>query len=354
MVYRVYFFGGRPVVAAPNTPRRLRRAALRHYPAETRRRWFFKQGLQAAAALGVDGLLSKRVNALPFPKRFDLIGWIEEVGQRLGRTGLHASVVWPPPARSTTRVYVHLLDSGGNRVAFAKISFDAENDDRLQNEIDALAKLSAVKHPGFAAPAVLACGEHDQHRYLVTQSLPPNVRQPSWSWELIKQSVVDHYAGAVRMLGSSEVEGLDWWKRFRATTESRAVFVQELIGLGIDEVQVCQAHGDLTPHNLVCAGDEIWLFDWEEWNESAPRLTDEIRFYLAVHQSGVLSDPGRGAIDFARDFQLDSMPKRRDVMMALAFLHAAKISPASKIVEHWERIAHLSQQHRFPPHSLPR
>lgn len=332
--YCVYSVGGRPVLALPRTPRRLRQAGLRYYPTEAPKRRLFKRGLGLAMWMGMDQWLCQQVVLPQVARGFDLAAWIGHVRGDLGCGMLAAAVVWPPPARSTGRVYVHLLEHGGDRVAFAKLALGAYDRQQVGNETRSLLELHGIGCCGFCVPKVLGCGEFQGVRYLVLEPLPTDATWPLAPWELVKRNVVSVYAGAPRRIGWQDLEELWWWRRYRQHAQQVGRFAAELDEQGGRDVSVCRAHGDLAPHNVLWVRDQLWVYDWEEASNSAPVLTDEICFFLAVHHKVMERDPRSGLKLLAQRFGLDG-PGRRDVMMGLAFLHGAGVRAAQEVLKHW-------------------
>ncbi|MFH1921975.1 MAG: hypothetical protein ABIP48_19085 [Planctomycetota bacterium] len=285
--------------------------------------------------LRLDHWIAERVTAPSFRNGFDLVRWLEKVRRRMSQPELTATVVWPPPARSLGRLYVHLLSRQGQRVAFAKVSFDDYNDLCLRNEGEALVKLAGLGPTAFRVPGAIDQGEFQGHRYLVMEPLPADAVAVEPSWFMVKANVADEYAGPVRKIGSGELKSQCWWQRFRSQTTGISAFTCELDRMGYEDVPVCRAHGDLAPHNIVRAGRHLWVYDWEEASESAPIRTDEIRFFLALQQRRILRQPRSGPKLVAERLGVNGR-ERRDVLMGLAFLHGAGVRAAQEITKHWK------------------
>jgi hypothetical protein len=333
--YWIYRLLDRPVLAAPAASRRLRRAAWNHYPAETPNRRRIKRAIQLAQAAGLDRLLAHRAEKLPLPGEFDFSSWLDRARRDLGRRDLHAVVVWPPPARSRARVYVHLLGENARRVAFAKLTFDAYNNDRIARESRALASLDNSKPAEFRVPRVLGGDAFQNGRYLLLEPLPQDAVSLNVSWPFVKERIIAQYAGTPRTLTRDQLQQLPWWAQFRRESVQSIEFLRELDRLPFSEIQVCRAHGDLGGHNMVQSGQEVWLFDWEEACDNAPIRADEVRFYLGQHQRQILDDPSCALSGLGDAFSLRTASHRLEVMLALAFLQSAGIGAAEIMIRHW-------------------
>lgn len=82
------------------------------------------------------------------------------------------------------------------------------------------------------------------------------------------------------------------------------------------------AHGDFTPGNIFGGGDEIYLLDWEFFDESAPRLVDPILFYFSRFTGGEGIDSSQMSL-FVKTFSPDVM----ELAMALrVHFHSKRLS----------------------------
>lgn len=103
-------------------------------------------------------------------------------------------------------------------------------------------------------------------------------------------------------------------------------------------VRVCRAHGDLGTMNMIRVDDQLLIFDWEECCDDAPILTDELMFFLVLNQREFLAKPVVGLRELKRRYLSGaSAQRRRDVIMALAFIRASEKPVATNILYNWER-----------------
>jgi len=158
--------------------------------------------------------------------------------------------------------------------------------------------------------------------------------QQPWSW--VQANILPELSGPIRTMSHHDAQQQDWWRRYLARIDQNSSFHRELQRLLKDPLAVCRIHGDLSPHNMMVAGDQVWLFDWEEYSDSAPCRTDEIRFELALRMKQILTNPRQHARAFTEQYGQNRDLRWRDAMLALAFLHGARVVEATALIEHWD------------------
>jgi glycosyltransferase involved in cell wall biosynthesis len=334
--FDVFSVRGRPVLAISARNRHFRAAAARRFPLFSTKRRFFRRTLQAAIALRLDFAWSRR-RRIPeaLVGNFDFQAWMQFIRETLGRSDLFP-VVHGPPQRERKRAYVHFLDASGQPVAFAKIAFDEFNNAQLEREaqIHSILRDSAPRR--FKTPLMLAHGLFNRDRFILFEPLPIVMAPVKIPWELLRPAAHE-IAGPLRILPRQIVLESDWWNRLLRRTDVSPQFVNELESLMADGLPACLVHGDLGVNNLVVSGEVLWIIDWEQGCEAAPFRTDEISYYLSVHQQQVNSRPRIAIGEFARKFLDDNSPETwRDVVAALAFLAATGLESAQKIVANWD------------------
>ncbi|MFV2070992.1 MAG: phosphotransferase, partial [Pirellulales bacterium] len=275
---------------------------------------------------------------------FDFDGWLEQVRADLNEPEATAVVFWHPrheetPNEKRKRAIVHLFDRQLRPIGFAKISFDEQNDRRLQKEAEAIGQLQQLGLRQFRFPRVLLHRQHADHSYLLLEPLPTSGRPVDLTLQAFPRPSVREYAGAATPLPAEHVENLSWWGRYKHAIGERCnAFADELaerIGSG---VEVCRVHGDMQPSNILWDGDDVWIFDWEDSCPDGPVMLDEINFYMVIHLSQSASDPDGQRARFFDRFLRDAGPERRlAVMLALAFRATIHLDDAMLMMEHWNR-----------------
>ncbi len=336
---RNYFLvrvGARPLLAFPCAPENDLFAALRCYPTHTRKRKWVRLAMQVMAATMVGRLLWKRVAApVPAIDASALDAWLGMVSDRLEVFPLQPVFVWPATA-GRGRVYVHLLGSTGEPIAFAKLALDESNSALLKNEKNVLERVAMRPSRKVRVPIVLDAGILQGYSYLVVGCAPRTARMKNWTNDPAVEAIVREYAGRTWHMPPAAVERLSWWKQFlgRVTPDSElARAAREAAAQGVD---VCRVHGDLNKTNVLRVDDEVWLLDWERSCETGPYLTDLIcaeadRLWpLAARDACAAFDRFRG-----KHWDNRQPNYRHSVLLALAFLHAAEFTPATVLLKQW-------------------
>lgn len=332
--------------------RHFRAAAARRYPIFSTKRRFFRRMLLGAIALRVDSLWSRR-GAVPesLVGSIDFHAWMEFIRETLGRSDLFP-VIHGPPQQNRKRAYIHLLDASGQPVAFAKLAFDEFNNTQLERETQILTNLRNSAPRRFKTPRMLADGMFSGNRFILYEPLPGSMAPVKIPWELVRPAAHE-VAGPLRVVTSQIVLKSDWWNQLQRRTDVSPQFVRELESLIAAGLPVCLAHGDLGVNNLIVSDGVLWIIDWEQSSEAAPFRTDEISYYLSIHQRVVLSRPRYAIAEFARTFLEDKPPDTwRDVVAALAFLAATGLESAQRLVSHWDlTLTAETQRARIAPSS---
>lgn len=334
--YLVVSAAGRPRVALPAGPRKLRLAVVRRLQPTTWKRRAFRSLVGAGVRLSFDRLLL-RPSAPPLPESqgFALEDWLARMSKTLGVSDLAAGVLWPPQ-RERGRLYVHLLRQSGEAVGFAKVSLDQANDALLEHEAEALEQVRALALSRSRAPAVIELDSWQGHRHLVLEPVPEAARPVRVGLATYPQPWVVEYAGTPQRFEQRQVRELDWWGRFAAQVRDGDAFAHAASGAIEPGITVCRVHGDYGGHNLLRDHGPPWLLDWEHSHEHGPRRTDEVRLWLGLNQRRVLANPA-GAVRRFRQwaFHNNDEQAKRDAIAALAFLHGVHIRAAGALIEHW-------------------
>lgn len=333
-MYRVYYFGGRPIFAVPSKPRRLRLAGLARYQPVTPKRAAYRSLMYLSMMAGADGLLSTTTdNPIGGDVELDFERWMTDVRHVLSDEQATGVVFWPPQ-RDRGRIYVHLFGEDLRPLAFAKIAFDDHNSQCLHREAQTVGTLGERNLRTFRVPRVVSLGEVADAVTLVLESIPIAARPIESSPEAYPAGCVVELAGTSRHV---DVQELSWWHDNDRRDDNP--FWSELAGFIGRGVPVCRAHGDFVIGNIVREGDRLWIFDWEESRPDAPVLTDEVAFFMGLYHARVLADPIEGLRLLAGRF-LDGADgaRRRDVMMALAFRDAIGIEAATLLIRNWSEL----------------
>lgn len=336
--YRLYTIGGRPVFAVPAVPRYMRRVALQRVLPATVKRALYRHTVDLSMVVRIDWLFSKSIEWPAHGVTLDATDWREWLdGMRefFGVAALTPAIIWPKRL-DRGRIYVHLFNDGAS-IGFAKISLQSASDARLLQEAETLRELCARKLTCCHVPRLLAEGRIAGHVFLLLEQFPASAQPLARNIRAYPKRCVDEYSGPIQRVDATE--RLSWWSEYIRKVDDRcSVFHRELTSLLNDEIAVCRAHGDLSPHNVVSDGELLWIYDWEDSVTDAPKRTDGVGFYLSLNQPAVRADPVRWTSLFKKEFMSDArVNERLEIIMALAFRHAAGIDDATLIIQNWRR-----------------
>lgn len=326
-------FAGNPKLALPADTKDLCLAALRCYSPETFLQWIKHKVIVAIVALGIDRwAIAPEANPFGGKFEFDFPRWIDEVSRFFNDGQLFGMIVYPSHHNGGV-VYVHLLSSKHKNIGFAKIAFDEEHRTRLSKEARTLERLGSLQFKYLRIPKILRKGEWREHRYLILEPLPEK-RRPA------RNSIADYPAEAVREFAGPVVtkplSELWWWQLYAEKAHLAGEFQTEISKAAKERVGVCRIHGDLKPGNISYSGKETWIFDWECSAEDAPRVSDEIFYWIWIHrrlQHHKLMH--RPLLRAFRKYLLVN-DNRTEVAAALAFFYATGYGAVELFVRNWE------------------
>ncbi len=338
--YRVFGYRGRPVLALPGGPRSLELAALGRYQPHTLRRAVFRKAIKAAVRLGLDRLAARNADPLPPPlDTFPLAAWLEHAQALLGQRDLRAMLVWPSDRRRR-RVHVHLLRADGTPAAFAKIAPAPEPGAPfrapLEAEAQALSAVEAIPGRGFHVPAVIGLGTFAGWQFLLLEPVPTHALPVPPRIDTFPASLVAQYGGPPVRLPDAAVRGLSWWSRWNAYLEPGCPLLGQLERSSNEPAWLCRVHGDLGPANMLRAGGELWIVDWEESVALGPALADAVSFYLGLRPGQCRKHPRRVLGDLATHFGCPAEGAKQDeIGLALAFLCGTGREDALALARAW-------------------
>ncbi len=270
-----------------------------------------------AVTLGVDGFFGTLCSGNDACQgKLEYNRWLAEVIHSLDKSPLTGLLSWPfPPGRG--RLYVQLLDQASCPVVFAKVALDPAEEPALASEWAALHKIRAMPSSTVQAPAPLRLERFTDRLTLLTTALPTNSRPVSRSPDTYPRELIRTLLGPLSTIPLEETVSLSWWDYFCKHAPESQRLVEITLSQDPDAVlSIGAAHGDLSSANIVRAGDVLHVFDWEAYCEDAPRLTDEVGFYLAGHHRLARKDPASTHVNLATALQL--LPRDRDLLLALA------------------------------------
>jgi len=328
--YSVVRLFGRPILAYNNCFSELDEAALNCYPAFTLKRRMFLRiilfihriiprqilwGITTTPIKGVSPEVLVQLSAILLDKLQTNIGKLV--------------IVWPNnPTRG--RVYLFVLDRSGKSIAFGKLALNELNSKLLENEELAMSAVGLQNLQNLKIPKLICSGCLLEIRYLVVTPLPASARRDGEFGTRCFDRFITEYSGEIRLVSRLALGQLAWWNTLKESLASFPDISNYLELAVLNGAQVAFVHGDFNRTNFVRDGDEFWLIDWERSCHAGPYLVDFL--CIAADQLWSISEvrPVVAVTRFKEVFW-DNKPSdyRKDVLLGLAFLHAADFSPAS-------------------------
>lgn len=334
--FRTYNWRGRPVLAVGKTPRRLRRAAARHYPAHTWRRKAFKSVLRLSVFLGADGKLGSDT-PMPRLSGIDLHDCLDRI-TRLLETDRANAVFTFPSQDDRGRLYVTLFNEDCALIGFAKIASPDGEPGLLEAEAKTLTEVAALPGRSYLVPSLIALESVGSCHVLLSEPLPA-AAQP--------YPCDDRAAPAFRVSPSRQriepraFESLSWWPALQTElTQDYAAFAKALERYREHGLNVGRSHGDLTSANIVSVDRDVWIYDWEQSQPDAPDSTDAIGYFLGCRSRQAAAAPQQVMEDVRQRFFLDrSDVEQADAAFSLAYRLSYRCDDARGILKYWEPIA---------------
>lgn len=322
-MFRVATFRGRPVVAVMEEQTIDLQLALRVYPRTTFKKQVFSTLLQMPCL----GSFAWRCKRNPFDESgFEADELVDNLLSRLGYGDCWPVIVWP--RGRPDRVHIHVLNSRGERVGFAKV-MTGSHVEGIENECRALSELCRISGESFRIPGVVAFYKAAEYSFLLVEALPLSANLLDQSRHAYPEQAVNAWRGNVVHLGAGEMREREWCRggcdlRHPALIHGR----KELERSG---GRVCRVHGDLGSENLYVSNGALWVIDWEHSCEAGPIAADYTGYWLGAHLKLVNKDPSLARSLFLNESSDDYSVSDR--IAALMFLQHLGYGPAKKLLE---------------------
>ena len=334
--YRVVNFGRRRFVAYRDSVRAAKLRRMRMIPPFTFRRGVALAMIKAAIATNIDRAWFRMVT-LDDPAFIssDIAQALAEVRQRLNQKNVEYLFTWPAEA-NRRRTYAYALAEQPETCAFIKLSEVGE----MEQLGNGFAMLQLLRfHPGtrFRFPRPLTFGSVGKSCFHVAGCVPLNNKLRSKRFVLVDPAeCISSYAGPTTVLSPEQLAERSWMRRFWRVIDPSTKFARLIEADQAFPWNACRVHGDLTVANLISAGDEIWVLDWELSDQMGPHLTDYVTFFLGQRQRRLIRDAGAVFREFQRSFLLEHTEEsQRDARLALAYLYAVGSGLGKQIVNAW-------------------
>lgn len=325
-------------MAVPEGGSSLQGAAVACYPGHTGKKRLLRRLIRW-------GFRSRILNFLRPPKPFAPPGmsaagfddWLNQVVDMLGGTPLWPFIIWPgDPGRG--RLYFYFLGADGVPRGFGKLALNEANGEKIRNEARVLKSFRASPPRSFLVPDLLASGAWEGADFLVTACLPASAGAVDWEKETGMSALVAEINTAARMLEAQNPPV--WWDKLLRDCRDLPGLEKVIREVSRWGWKVSRVHGDLNRTNVLRDGADLWVVDWEQSREDGPLRTDQL--CLEVDQWWN-QNPNPGAEECRRFFRALFAGKdstgRAELILALAFLHLLRFSPASVLLQACQRPA---------------
>jgi hypothetical protein len=278
----------RPRLVVPGSARRAAaNAVLRHGVATTVRERMQRRALSWALRSGAGPWLFRGGRQVLPAGDCDLTHHLSEV---LGRPVLASMALTPP--RANRKPVLHLLDTDGRTVAFAKIGINELTAELVRREAETLELLAGTRLSAFRVPEVLHCS--------AWRSLQLLLLSPFRTWEGTAPTRAALRAAMRQLAGSGAHAEPGGAGGYPAVLQERARAMQKparsddlatLTSLGdlaadlsgtaeAGQLRLGSWHGDWTPWNCRQLGAELVVWDWERASHGVPMGFDALHHQL--------------------------------------------------------------------------
>jgi len=296
----------------PRGRRKLQISGLRLYLGRSLRGRLLRHALWFMSRSGIlDRFFPAIQSPSPHLSRIDWRSWVREVLGGLGcRRGAAAFRI--PINTALERAVALFMKDDGTPIGIAKMGLADRTAAIAKREAAVLGKLSRRGTRAFVVPSPIYEGSFDGNYYFVQSCAPLPLRRSPWRWNLDYERIaceLDDLGTAV----AHETE-FAWWQGFAADPGYLEPLLSAVADRDSSDIRATLSHGDLVPWNLTCAR-RIWLYDWEEYEELAPLLSDRLRFAIMTSSRRNL---GRSLKAFVTHAEDSHCIHREDVALALA------------------------------------
>ena len=203
-----------------------------------------------------------------------------------------------------------LLILKSENMLFFKFSFLVSDKNALNQEIAALRFLNDNNINCFLFPQLKNVFNINENMQLnIYKPLPQNIRRIKPLWYPVLQNT---------------------WKKFSTKTLHHVSIDDIYSEIIIDEIEFkfhkkfkfCSIHGDFAPWNIkLDSKNQIWIYDWEDFERSAPYLTDPIYFIIQSEYLIKKSSIKKISKKILKNIVLiDNEAKLEDIYLALLYL----------------------------------
>jgi len=273
---------GRERLVVPLSPSKARERGLRMSVSYTGSGKLYWWVLRLLSRFGALGLVTGHSTTPPTMDNCSLnwSQWLTEIGLLLGQDVLVPAYYFPPQ-EGRGKAAVLLMDPEGSSVAFAKVGWNSVGIKEVEREMEIYKFWTFTPPRNFNVVKLIgSIIVKPQTLTAVYSPIPDMHGQGPADWcadlDAIWQELVFNTGRII------SIERLPWWSKcadWGTPWDRLQRAIQQEFMSGIE---VCLSHGDLAPWNIRVGVDgQLWLFDWEAYDNHSPRLTDLVHFFLS-------------------------------------------------------------------------
>lgn len=213
------------------------------------------------------------------PKRFYGFRWNEWINHALQGIGIERGwAAFSFPQNTDKRFVSLLINEEGETKGFAKVALDEESKYLFKNEANALKYLSTNKPVEFSIPKLVQEGEFDEGYYLIQTVIPPQTQYFSYVKDMRWMKIINEIVKI--NMAKKNLSHFSWWEKLRTTHKPVRNLLPFLENKFRENIDICNVHGDFGSGNIRYDTETLWVYDWEEFNQEAPIMTDYLTFIL--------------------------------------------------------------------------
>lgn len=267
-----------PTAYVPSRPPKVTTALLRSVGGFTMSRRWARSVLSFPGVPLLFGALPGGVRIHAEPEHTILAALGEAVG-----VPVHASIQLGKP-RANRKPVLHLVDSSGTTVAWAKVGVDPLTSHRIAHEARVLRDFGGTRPGSLRTPRLLATGRWREFDYLILEPLATaggrGVDAPAL-WSALRELVAAFPQQEQPLAGSA------WWSALTTTLRGlrspgadklRRVADLLVEADGPRPLRLGATHGDWSPWNTGVADGVAMAWDWERFDPLAPVGLDVLHY----------------------------------------------------------------------------
>jgi hypothetical protein len=280
MNFETYVINGLERISIPSdVSTSLRRNMLGLYKPN---QWYAKVAWAAVrqlASLSRCGLITHcSVDPSARLEQFDWRGWLQEICHRLNMTKLLPAFYFPPQLERK-KCSILLFSSAGEPVAYAKAAWGMVEKAQLIQERKAAELYQKFLFRTFRVPTLLFADSYEGRPYNVFTVLPIKSLSVPKTWSSLQQNAWEELNANTQH--HRLLREVHWWERVQHLSPQWKSFAERMTVQHTVPVQFSWVHGDFAIWNMAIHHNELYIFDWENFEDEAPILVDPLYFLFS-------------------------------------------------------------------------